>query len=184
LFIPKVANIINTTRWYHSALFFASPLLVIGLSKIGKEWLIAGVLVIYYIFTSGLIYTLNRSDVPSLVLSTPYSVAYNWNQGLIGIFNDDDIACAKWMKNNIDKEQCHVGFTDTYLFLGYIEFNGQFVEKAPKEPHYLFLSNQNNQLGKMTTWTEPAMRRLVDLPDTSNMKEVFKSGDSVIYYGE
>lgn len=184
LFIPKVASIINTTRWYHSALFFASPLLVIGLSKIGKEWLVAGVLIIYYVFTSGLVYTITRSDVPSLVLSTPYSVAYDWNQGLIGIFNKDDIVCAKWMKNNMGKEQCHTGFTDTYLFLGYVEFNGQFTEIAPDEPHYLFISSQNSKLGKMTTWTEPAMRRLVDIPSVNKMKEVFRQGNSVIYFGE
>lgn len=182
LFVPKVASIINTTRWYHSALFFASPLFVMGLSMLRKEKVIAVVLVVYYVFTSGLVYTLTRSEVPELTLQTPYSVAYNYHQGLIGIFKKDDINCAKWLIENMKDKQVHTGFTDMYLFLGYVEYNGQFVEKAPKESHYLFLSSQNIKLNKMTTWTEPAMRKFVNLPDTSNMIEVYRSGESVVYY--
>lgn len=183
LLVPKVASIINTTRWYHSALFFASPLLVIGLLHIGKEKLVVGVLVIYYFFTSGLVFSLTNSDIPKLTLESPYSVAYCYRQGVIGIFNQDDINCAKWLVENTDNKLTHAGFTDMYLMLGYVEYAGQFVENSPNETHYLFLSSQNIKLQKMSLWSEPGMRMYVPLPDTKNMQEVYRSGESVIYYG-
>jgi uncharacterized membrane protein len=185
LFAPSFASILNTTRWYHTTLFFLSPLFVMGLVWIGKEYLVVGILILYYIFTSGFYYQTFQNDMPSYEIETPYSIAYSYNQGMVGIFNKDDVECSKWLSENIGDKMVRSSFTDMYLLFDYADcddYSKQFTEGIPEKPYYMFISSQSYDMGNLTIWTGPLMRKKVPLPDTSGMEEVFRKNNSVVYY--
>lgn len=185
LFVPKLANVINTTRWYHFALFFISPLLVVALWKIGKQKLLVGVLVVYYVFTSGLVFALAHDNIPQSKVEVPYSIAFSAKEGIVGIFNEDDVKCAKWLVQNRNGLMVSTSYISTYLPLGYEDWFEQYQEKGIlKKPYLLFLTTQDIKLGKWCNGTEAGMRSYTKLPNTNGLKELHREGWAVVYYVE
>jgi uncharacterized membrane protein len=182
LFIPQFANTINTTRWYHFALFFISPLFVVGLMQLGKEKLVAGVLIIYYVFTSGLVFHLANSDIPKSKIEVPYSIAYDHDKGIVGLFDANDIECAKWLVENRNGLNVYVSYMSTYLPLEFEDWFEQYKEVEPQKPYLLFLTSQDLELGKWTRGTDAGMRSYNDLPNTQGLQELHRNGKAVVYY--
>jgi uncharacterized membrane protein len=184
LFVPKLANIINTTRWYHFALFFISPLFVVALMQVGKEKLLVGVMIVYYIFTSGLVFEVAHSNVPSSSVEIPYSIAYSGDEGIVGFYNSDDVECAKWLVANRNDLKVHVSYTGTYLPLEFEDWSEQYQESAKKltKPYLLFITTQDVELNKWACGVGVGLRSYVSLPNVEGLEELHRNGKGVVYY--
>lgn len=183
LFVPKLANMINTTRWYHFALFFISPLFVIGLMQVGKEKLLVGLIIAYYLFTSGFVFHLVKSDVPTSSVEIPYSIAYSGNEGIVGFYNQDDIDCAKWLVENRNGMDVLVSYVGTYLPLEFEDWLEQYKE-SPKlltKPYLIYITTQDIELNKWVLGTGVGMRSYNPLPDVSGLEELHRNGKAVVY---
>ena len=65
-----------------------------------SKWIIASILLAYYLFTSGLVFKVNTTQGIGGV-DTPYSFALSGEDtGIVGVFTEDDIKCARWLAND------------------------------------------------------------------------------------
>ena len=105
IFIPFFSNILNMTRYYHMSLFFLAPLLVLGCEMVwNKRWFLPTLLLVYFMFTSGLVFEAIQSNAIEKV-SLPYSLSLSSGRtGIGGVYNKDDLACAKWIASESNQE--------------------------------------------------------------------------------
>lgn len=138
-------------------------------------------LMAYYIFVSGLIFEITGSTKMDS-LDTPYSIAFsNERIGFVGIFNEDDIACAKWLAYDTDPEiLVWVDYLGMSLLIDYTGYTKGSYEK-PERPYYLFLHTWNVESGKRVYGWFEGTREYVGIPDLTDAKEVFRRGKAVVY---
>jgi len=141
--------------------------------------IIAVIILAYYIFTSGLVFELT-GETKMDSLDTPYSIALsNYRIGFVGVFNEDDVNCAKWLAEKTSGD-IWVDYNGMSLMIDYTEYTRGTYEK-PKEHHYLLLHTWNNINEKMVYgWFEGA-REYVALPDLTDYKEVYRVNEAVVY---
>lgn len=136
---------------------------------------------VYYIMTSGFIYEVTKNDEVNKV-DVPFSVAFSNDRiGFVGIYNDDDIACAEWLTY---KSDLNLPILVDYLSVSaIIEIDGynRITYVKPEAKHYLFLNTWNIENNKWVNGWVEASRQYSDLPDLTNYAEVFKSGKAVVY---
>lgn len=73
------------------------------------NWLIAGIMLGYFAFTSGVVFEVTGSEMAGS-LDTPYSIGLSAERtGVVGVYNDDDVACARWLAYEADPEVPIVG---------------------------------------------------------------------------
>ena len=150
-------------------------------------------LLAYFVFTSGLIFEIKKAgNLGSMGI--PYSIALSGDRtGLFGIYTKGDVECAKWLGNTeenirilsdyngINLVSDYVkGFTRTYPYNIYYHFLAERI--IEKSDFYMFLTAWNIKHSKRVIGLGTGMRIYEPLPDVSNMKEVFRSGDSIVYY--
>lgn len=82
-----------------------------------SKWIIASLLLVYYLFTSGLIFKLNTVQGISSV-ETPYSFALSSEDtGIVGVYTEDDIRCARWLVEESDQSVPIVADVNGHLLL-------------------------------------------------------------------
>jgi hypothetical protein len=152
------------------------------------NYVITAVLLVYFVFTSGLVYEVTGSEVTDRMV-VPYSIPLSGERtGLVGVFIEDDLRCAKWV-SALGKSYPVVCDGNVALLLRSYEF--AMVEQIVyfdgaynNERHYLFFSTWNVETNKMVVSATSAGLRGVDkMPviDFNLYKEVYRSGKSVIY---
>lgn len=149
------------------------------------------VLLIYYIFTSGLVYEVTQSNVTNR-FDVPYSIGLSAERtGISTIYYSDDMECAKWFTENWDGKtmiisdyngarvlNAEMGMLqgDGYLW-GIIEipWKEKFLKKC-----YIFKTTWNTEHNQYIFGTSPGLRQLYSWPEC-NYPIVFQSGKSIIY---
>lgn len=139
------------------------------------------IILLYFSFTSGLVFEVSKAQEVGQI-DTPYSIAFsNERVGLIGIYEDDDLRCARWIVENGRKDYPirtdYFGYT---LILGINGIGSSYLWQDERN-HYLFLGSWNNKLGKMILGWDEGVRTYQPLPDCANMEEIYRVGNSVIY---
>ena len=145
-----------------------------------RKWFYAVVLMVYFVFTSGSVYQAIGSNVTD-VFVIPFSYSLSGERtGLIGIHTEDDINCAKWVRDN--KAFPILGdYNARNLLVGYINksntYGNVMLPYMDKDFYYLMRS-WNIEHQKMIGGQQiEGVRRMVDLPDMSDWKEVYRSGN-------
>ena len=103
-------------------------------------WTITSILLIYFIFTSGLVFEITKSKATSK-LDIPYSIGLSAERtGLTNITSKDDMECIMWLKENWDGKTpvatdyngyCSIaGFMPIYFQLNQGDRTG-FLEPIP-----------------------------------------------------
>ncbi len=84
-------------------------------------WSTTGILLAYFVFTSGLVYEATGSEVTDKLI-VPYSAALSGERtGLFGVYIEDDIRCAEWLAYESDPNIPIVGDGNTWLLMkGYV----------------------------------------------------------------
>jgi uncharacterized membrane protein len=154
-------------------------------------WLTTSILLLYFVFTSGLVYEITASNTTDKFI-VPYSAALSGEHtGLIGIFTKDDVKCAEWLVSKSDESIPVFGDSNTWIFLrGYINQPTRTkVIYSPadilKSDHcYLFLRTWNIENQKIVvSFGAAGLRSVTNLPkiDTKLYGITFKSGNAIIY---
>ena len=84
-------------------------------------WLTTGMLLIYFVFTSGLYYWASRCEVTDEFI-TPFSWALNAENGFTLIATEGDINCVQWLLEESDSDLVFVCDSNgAFLFTGHME---------------------------------------------------------------
>ena len=139
------------------------------------------VLLDYYAFTSGLVFELTKSEAVGQ-LDTPYSIALsNERIRLVGVSNEDDLACAKWVVEETDSSiPILTDYCGISLIIDHSDAGRHVVEK-PEGEYYIFLTTWNTQQGEMVQGWFEGLREYTPLPDLDEATVVYQRGDAVVY---
>jgi uncharacterized membrane protein len=197
ILVPYFSNILNMSRFYHMSLFFLAPLFVLGCGLITKKsWLVSSILIAYFVFTSGLVYEITQNKEYEFI-DMPYSYALSYERtGITGVFNQDDLNCARWLEDNADLYI--VGDMNTRRLMEgtifafprlYAEVNVPWsYELLPEGKYYIFLDtwniehdafifNQNNNFSA-------GLRISTEIPNyIYEYPVVYSSGKAVVMIG-
>jgi len=116
--VPGLASTMNMTRFYHILLFFLAPLCVLGAeflvklmskrrTELGASVLLLIVLVPYFLFQTGFVYEVTRSQSWSLPLSK-YRMDAVFLRLYMGYFDESDVFSASWVAKNVDVENSQI----------------------------------------------------------------------------
>jgi len=115
LVVPGLANTLNMTRFYHILLFFLAPFCVLGLEvivkytpKIDKRIAVSVglllVLIPYFLFQTGFIYEVTKSDNWSLPLSIQRMDGYRLYVQL-GYVDDFSAYASEWLRTKVSMQR-------------------------------------------------------------------------------
>lgn len=196
VFVPHFSNIINVTRFYHLSLFFLAPLFVIGGAFIFRNIkVVVLVLVVYFVFTSGLVFEISKSETIDHI-DVPYSVALSAERtGVTGTYSENDVKAAEWIRDHGDESYKVIGDYNGYrLMMGYIRIfprlrfeqePQQTLDVAPAVNAYILVTEWNTHKQKFITdvrgvWEGSGLRQSRPLPEF-DYPIVFQSGDAIVY---
>jgi uncharacterized membrane protein len=195
IFIPQFSLIINATRFYQIALFFLAPIFVISLDVISEgrwKWVLPSVMIAYFVFTSGLVYELMRSDVTNK-LDVPYSASLSGQRtGIYASYTSDDVKAVKWIISQNDGCMVVADYNGGLLVSAY-----EGLDKIREKGKWYNLSFDNvpeNTYVLLTSWNTESqlyldsiknvrggagLRVTKPLPDLK-YAEVYRSGNTVV----
>lgn len=206
IFVPLFSDMLNMTRFYHMALFFLAPLFVLGCELISRRaWFMSGLLLVYFVFTSGSIYEMTKDRITDRV-DIPYSYVLSYERtGIIGVYSQDDTNCAKWLAYNSDQSLRIVCDMNTVRLLSeYMDINkearirvyqqsvGYYVPftilSPPDGKYYIFLDTWNIKHGELVYNYDlgytAGLRSIMAIPDSCyDLPIIYKSGEAVILLG-
>jgi len=200
VFIPYISRLINMTRYYHICLFFLAPLFVFGCELITRnKWLIPTVLLVYFVFTSGLVFEAMKSTAIERI-DLPYSIPLSSERtGIVGVFNNNDMDCIEWLINSSDQELPIVNDVNTKRLLhGFMEryprlfsedycraYDAWSFDHLPLDDYYIFLSTWNVEHNNVILYLDTGTRKLLGLPaDVYNLPIAYQSGKAVVLLKE
>lgn len=116
--VPGLANTMNMTRFYHILLFFLAPLCVLGAeflvklmskrrTELGASVLLLIVLIPYFLFQTGFVYEVTRSQSWSLPLSK-YRMDAVFLRLYMGYSDESDVFSASWVSKNVNVENSQI----------------------------------------------------------------------------
>jgi len=214
IMLPWFSNILNVTRWYHIALITLCPFLVIGarsLWELGSwlvarlksitfqpvqsdryvNWLALPILLLYFIFTSGLIFEMCGQSNTSVV-DTPYSFALSSSRlDLTGIFNRRDGAAARWLgqhacDNSTVYTDAHtrkiILFEDDLQRLRAVEFDRQ---ENDFQDGYIYFSTWNIERDELafTNVYRPGLREHLKASEVPGLEKALERGNRIYVNG-
>jgi len=145
-------------------------------------YVIAVILSIYLLFTSGLVFFGMGGQTDKI--DTPYAIALTKNDSIVGLFTENDIECVKWIAENHGDTMIYADYNGIALLmerieLTYLIYNPTADNLIP--PYYIFLSEWNVEHNKMVVGYSAALRTYGELPNLGNGREVYESGNAVVY---
>jgi len=188
---PAFSWTMNASRIYHIALLGLAPLFVIGGKLVLRhyKWLVLGVLLPYFAFTSGAVFELTTTSSIETI-NMPYNIALsNHRLDLSGSFSQADIVVRDWASAQ-NLNAIYSDFHGANLLAERYGIHG--VEKLPHDlaevpsDSYIFLRERNEQEQMLVYWTGAGMRKFVSYEeaDISILKEsrevLYKSGDAIL----
>jgi hypothetical protein len=182
LLFPVIASTINISRYYHLMLLILAPGVVFGVAHFFKRWVVpvtTGLLIVYFIFTSGLVFQLaGYQDISKPTV--PYSIALaNQSCDAGNYLTDNDADVAKWAKES--------GYKVIYGDVG-----GTLVAQDYYDNYHALPLKANYQLGDIilvrtwnisrgwSEWIGPGLRRSVPMTLPAG-KTLYQKGEAYIW---
>jgi uncharacterized membrane protein len=201
VFYPGFSPLFNASRFYNLVLIFAAPAIIVGGKLILRNYkvVVIGVLIPYFIFTSGAVFELLKIDnVTSLNL--PYSHALSaYRTDSTAIFTENDIKARNWVKDN-NKFPVYgdlwgsTAMAEVKTNLGDKSYVNYFIdadtEVRPRDipdDCYILLRERNIERQDITSYTGVGMRTTRTFADMgfydilSGRQIIFKSGNAAVY---
>jgi uncharacterized membrane protein len=183
ILLPGFANQMNTPRMYHIALITLAPFCILGgegiwlgisslchrlrhgihksIAEKAEDsqafigFMALGILIPYFLFTSGFIYEVTGQEVTDKI-DTPYSIVLSsYRLDLAGVFCWQDDAAASWLTQHAS--DATKVYTDHQAFrpLAFHEFPGQIVglpldASKLSEDSYFYFGTWNMSKGELT----------------------------------
>jgi len=157
-------------------------------------WLVAGVWLFYFAFTSGVVYEATKSNVMDRLV-VPFNLALSGERtGFVGIYTDDDIRCAEWLAANRDRSIPIIGdYNVSHLMRSFVSDANEMVPSIIDKPDYrqcyIIVRAWNFQhqeyIFSLRAMSGRGEGLRVGIPlssiDMTSWCEIFRSGDSVVY---
>jgi uncharacterized membrane protein len=150
------------------------------------------VLLPYFLFNSGVVFELNRSQPPRLI-DIPYSIALSSHRvELTTVSNKQDIAAAKWIlaERNTDLQilaDHHVGWLGAQLgaeaIAGEYPLNQYFHITGMPSPSYIYLRSRNISDRTLTFTVSYAARVSVSFDDLPWFTQAIEKSDRIYNNG-
>ena len=210
IFYPGFSPLFNATRFYNLILLFMAPLAIVGGKLILRDYrvLTIGVLIPYFLFTSGAIFELTKVE-DLTTITVPYSHALSADRiDTTGIFTDNDIEARDWVKANdkfpiygdmwgssaLFEVQSNLG-TGVNMLLPegswyvhvFVFTDNTDTPEAVREDSYIFLRERNVARREITYQTGVGLRKTLSY-DEVGFDEVlrgrpvaYRAGNTVVY---
>ena len=95
---------------------------------------VSSLMLCYFLFVSGFIFEVTGNEKVA-TMDTPYTIAFsNDRLGFVGVFNEDDIGCAKWIARTEPKIPVYVDYLGMSLLIDYTEY----TRGSYNEEHYVY----------------------------------------------
>ncbi|MEA2066093.1 MAG: DUF2206 domain-containing protein [Thermotogota bacterium] len=197
ILVPGLASTMNMTRYYHILLFFLAPLCVLGAEfliklvskrekELGVSILLLIVLVPYFLFQTGFVYEVTRSESWSIPLSSYRMNTYKLYCSS-GYTDDWSVFAAKWMHKNagIQHTQVYADVSSTenvlhtygHTYAGDI-FSLSNTTSVPNNG-IVYLNSLNTVHKTIVTWSYVC--NLDELSFLEDMNKVYTNGGGEIY---
>ena len=161
-----------------------------------RKYVLASLLIAYFMFTSGLIFEVTKSEIINR-LDVPYSAISGDRTGVIGtFFTKNDVETAKWLASNSDNTSNIYADVNGQLLIGGYLRTWDFVnergllKEMPSyeikyvEPCYIFLTEWNVKHNRLV-WHNGTvgLREYGDIPWSMLSKKalIYTQGDARIY---
>jgi uncharacterized membrane protein len=214
IFLRGFAGLLNTTRMYHVALITLAPFCILGGEAIwlgisflwrktrhavsgfsltnGEDkqgflgFMALGILIPYFLFTSGFIYEVTGQKVTDRV-DTPYSIALSsYRLDLAGVFYWQDGATARWLSQNGSKEANVYVDSHSGKILTFYRFPGK-TEQLPrdaakfKSANYIYFTAWNISRDEVTFTVsrKPGLRQHISLDDIPGLESAIESKNKI-----
>lgn len=140
-------------------------------------------LLIYFLFTSGMMFEMSHSVMAGKI-DLPYSLALSGKRlNIVGVFNEDDVAVAKWLVDNKADVPLLADYNGSALLMGLVHKANQYLVPSKKDAgYYLFLTSWNAGHQMMVVGLLPGIREYEPLPELDKAVVVFSKGKAVVYY--
>jgi len=218
IFLPGFADLLNPTRMYHIALITLAPFCILGgeaiwlgISSIWHrlryavhkavaenaednqaylKFVTLGVLIPYFLFTSGFIYEVTGQEVTDKV-DAPYSIALSsYRLDLAGVFYWQDGAAAQWLAQKATGEAKVYTDNHAYKLLELQDFPGQIVSlprdgsKLP-EDGYIYFTSWNLSKGELTLTMlgKAGLRQHISFDDIPGLTKAIDSQNRIYNNG-
>jgi uncharacterized membrane protein len=216
IFIPYFANQLNTTRMYHIALITLAPFCILGGEGIwlgisllwrktrhvvrgfslasGEDnqaflgFMALGILIPYFLFTSGFIYEVTGQKVTDRI-DTPYSIALSsYRLDLAGAFYWQDGAAAQWLTQHATDETRVYADHHTYRLIWFYDFPGQITSFPYNASHlpvdsYIYLSTWNTDKSELNFAVGPGLRKHVSFSSIPGLNTAMEGKNRVYSNG-
>jgi uncharacterized membrane protein len=218
IFLPGFTVPLNTTRMYHIALITLAPFFILGGeaiwlgisslwyktrhvvrgfrlasggdNQIFLAFMALGILIPYFLFTSGFIYEVTRQKVTDRV-DAPYSIALSsYRLDLAGIFYWQDGAAARWLSQSTSSKDNVYVDSHSGKLLTFYEFPGK-LEQLPRDAiklkpdSYIYFSVWNISRSEVTFTLlgKPGLRQHVRFDDIPGLMSVVESKNRIYNNG-
>ena len=160
IFVPRFSALINATRFYHISLLLLAPTLVLGSKVIFRNYklLAIGLIIPYFLFTSGFIFEATQQTDISKV-NMPYSVSLTHHRvDVVGVYTSNDIAVRDWGVDN-DLGNIYADLPGSLLFSEKVEkvwhVNWRYFARALETDEWepgkcIFLTERNSETRTLT----------------------------------
>lgn len=184
--VPGWASILNITRYLHLTL----AILGVAIATTLRPRVLAGMLAVYLLITSGLIFEATRQPTIERI-TAPYSVAFSGTRFDIGASTtSDDIAVRDYIYQN-QLYPIYADINGTYLMIekvGPLNPRDEINRSLPKRPDeqelsgYLFLRSRNVQDGTFCVWSDVGLRRFAPIGEylPPNVSVIYQVGDAQV----
>jgi len=194
VFVPFFANTLNISRFYHIALIFLSPFLIIGVMesfefiqeklKFKKKIVKESIMKIFILYL--IIFFLFQTSVIYLIFGgISNSISFN-SQIESPKFTETEVFSAKWVGNKKVQQSIYADNLKSILLGGYV---GTDIKKLGvfqiKYNSLIFLGNKNllnNGFLVNKNGYEPAYVKLNELTNINKYSIVYSNGASEVYY--
>jgi uncharacterized membrane protein len=140
-------------------------------SKAFLGFMALGILIPYFLFTSGVIFETSRHRVTDKI-DIPYSIALSsYRIDLAGVFNQQDGAAAQWLSRNApDNSKIYVD-DHTSQLLKFYRIDKERLPRYPQdsnklqEDYYAFLSSWNASKEELSFAVGPGLRKHIKMED-------------------
>lgn len=206
VFYPGVSTLLNATRFYNLALLFMAPAIVVGGRLLFRNYkaLVIGVLIPYFLFTSGAVFEMSKStDISTIYI--PYTHALSAIRvDTAAVFTDNDIIVRDWVKANnkfpvygdigganaMLAVQSNLGLEVNTLLkswvVSWLVYRDGKLESLPDDC-YIILRERNVETETLTFQVGVGLRRIMSYADADFHKVledrtiVFRSGNALVY---
>jgi uncharacterized membrane protein len=152
------------------------------------QFLVLVVLIPYFIFNSGVVFELSRSQTTHFI-DTPYSIALSsYRVDVTTTFTKQDTAAADWLSKRIAEENCTI-YADHHSAKLLAWQTGFFLSKKACEfspdtkelssPSYIYLRAWNTQKRALTFSTVYAGRRSINFDDLPWLMTALEKSDKI-----